>query len=162
MIGLHMTVRPMPAVLLLGLLSAGCASSRPAGSAGGTQEARTFGSFKVASAHLENSAPAVTSCQAGDRLSFVGVDLFDDAAGTVVRLVVDPLYGPAVRVFALDDPYDKSVVFRRDDCRTFKFEMKTSGWRINGATEYHLKLELDCARPTGDSIVGQVAIRNCS
>jgi hypothetical protein len=155
-----MTVRPM-LVVLVGILSSGCLSSQTAGSRS-HEEGRTFGSFKVASASLENPFLTITSCQSGARLSFVGVDLFDDAARVAVRLVVDPLYGPGVRVFSLDAPFDKTLVFTRGECKAFHFAVDESGWRVNDVTEYHATLEIDCSRPNGESLSGQAAIRNCS
>jgi hypothetical protein len=156
-----MTARPM-LVAFVGLLSTGCLSSRTAGSRAQQADGRTFGSFKVASAPLGNPNLTVTSCQSGGRLSFVGADLFDDTARMAIRLVIDPLYGPGVRVFSLDAPFDKTVVFTRGECKAFHFALDSSGWRVNDVTEYHVTLEIDCSRPNGESLAGQATIRNCS
>ena len=84
----------------------------------------------------------------------------DSKNNLVVRLVVDPLDGPAVRVFNAAKPFEQTRVFRRRDCRVFHFSMDSTAWRINRVQDYRVSLELDCAREA-DSITGDASAEHC-
>jgi hypothetical protein len=149
--------------LILCVLSCGgCFSARSIDSASGsTGEPEMLGSFALASDRLGHLTVAPTTCTAGDRQFFLGGDFEDEKAGVIVRLVVDPLEGPAARVFASATPFEKTVVFRRAECRVFHFSLDTTGWRINQIQDYRLALELDCSSKDGDSIIGKVSGTHC-
>jgi hypothetical protein len=157
-------MRRMPCLaLLLGALSCGgCFSARPVDfAAGSTGEPQALGAFTVASERLGHPTIAPTTCTAGDRQFFLGADFEDEKNGMIVRLVVDPLEGPAVRVFAAATPFGEAVVFRRSECRVFHFSLDTTGWRIDHIQDYRLSLELDCANKAGDSLVGKASATHC-
>jgi len=141
---------------------AGCLSSRPvpefAGATGSASQA--LGSFTIASPVLGQKTLSPTSCSAGDHQFFLGADFSDPASGLVLRLVVDALEGPAVRLYAADAEFDKSVVFRRAECSVFHFSLDSTGWRVNKVYDYRLTLQLDCSR-AGDSIVGSLSSTHC-
>jgi hypothetical protein len=122
---------------------------------------KPVGSFTLSSAALGQLAVTPTSCSAGDQQFFLGGDFADEKSGLVLRLAVDPVEGPAARVFARAAPYEKAVVFRRKECPVFHFSLETTGIRINDINDYHLSLELDCANGNGDRIKGKVAAAHC-
>jgi hypothetical protein len=151
-----------PVLLAAGLLSAlvACFSTKPATKTPSGQP-DSSGSFTVSAKALGRVTIAPSSCVAGDRQLFLGADFPDETAGAVVRLVVDPLDGPAVRVFSSSAPFDKSVVFRRSDCPVFHFSLDPTDWRINHVQDYQVSLELRCATAEGDTIEGRVAVEHC-
>ena len=128
---------------------------------GGAGVTQPLGSLKLSSVALGQLTLSPTSCTAGGRELFLGADFADDAAGIVTRLVVDPLDGPAVRVFAGATPFEKSIVFRRSDCRAFHFSLESTGWRINRIDDYRVTLDLDCSGQGRDSIEGKVSATHC-
>jgi hypothetical protein len=142
-----------PAILAVGLLSAlvACFSTKPTSKTPSGQP-DPGGSFTVSAKALGRLTIAPATCVAGDRQLFLGAD---------VRLVVDPLDGPAVRVFSSSSPFDKSVVFRRPDCPVFHFSLDSTDWRINHVQDYQVSLELRCAKADGDTIEGRVAVDHC-
>jgi len=150
------------ALSLCMLLCVGCFSSRAVGPTSSSQgEGRTLGSFTVTSDRLGHLTVMPSSCTAGERQLFLGADLEDGRTGIVVRLVVDPLDGPAARVFASESPFEKTAVFRRSDCRVFHFSLDTTGWRINRIRDYRLTLDLDCSNQDGDVVIGQASATHC-
>jgi hypothetical protein len=147
--------------LAIGLASAGslsCLSTKPTAKPGGPESG---GSFTVSTRALGHLTIAPSSCVAGDRQLFLGADFPDETAGAVVRLVVDPLDGPAVRVFSSAAPFDKSTVFHRADCPVFHFSLDSTDWRINHVQDYQVSLELRCATAEGETIEGRVAVDHC-
>ena len=138
--------------------SSGCLLSRR----GGEQpaEPQSLGTFALSSDSLGHVSLAPASCSAGDRQFFLGADFEDDKNGLVVRLVIDPLYGPAVRVFSQAKPSEDTRVVRREDCRVFQFSLDSTAWRINRVQDYGVSLELDCVRE-GDAITGHVSAEHC-
>ena len=163
--------RCFPAAGLAGLLgsavvlSPGCISFSamplPGTAATGQASPGTLGSFTVSSPLLGDSRVAPTECAAGDRQLFLGGDFADPAAGLVVRLVVDPLEGPAARVFAAADPFRKNVVLRRSDCAVFHFSLEHTGLTINEVRDYRLSLELDCTLADSTSVRGSASTTHC-
>ncbi|HYM59856.1 MAG TPA: hypothetical protein VEZ11_03070 [Thermoanaerobaculia bacterium] len=148
-------------IIIAAALTAGCFSSKPIDAVAGAQgEPQTLGAITLASERLGHLTVAPTTCQAGTRQSFLGGDFQDPKSGMVVRLVVDPLDGPAVRVFEKATPFDKSLVFRRAECRTFHFSLEATGWRVNDVDDYRLSLDVDCARG-GESVEGKVSTTHC-
>jgi len=143
-------------------LLSSCLSSRPVpgGTGATTSPGQALGSFTIASPALGQKTFAPTACSGGDRQFFLGADFSDPATGLVLRLVVDPLDGPAVRLFASDAEFDKSVVFRRSECSAFHFSLDSTGWRVNEVYDYRITLQLDCKR-ADDSIVGNLSSTHC-
>ncbi len=148
-------------LLVLGIipLLMSCLASRPLGSVppSGSQG---LGSFSVSSQVFSAQSFTPTVCTAGDRQLFLGSDLSSPNSSLVLRLVVDPLEGPAVRLFSSQTPFDKSIVFRRSDCRVFHFSLDSTGWRVNDINDYRLTLQLECDRQ-GESIVGSASSSHC-
>ena len=120
-----------------------------------------LGSFTVSSDRLGHLTVSPSSCTAGDRQFFLGGDFEDEKSGIVARLVVDPLEGPAVRVFATAAPFEKTAVFRSPECRVFHFSLDATGWRINRIRDYRLSLDLDCSNKEGDTLTGKVSAAHC-
>jgi hypothetical protein len=148
---------PLAGVALL----SGCLASMPVGGSKTAQGQPTaLGSFAVASPTLGNAVLAPTACTAGDRELFLGAELSGAGSDLVVRLVVDPLVGPAVRVYSSEAQFDRTFVFRRSECGVFHFSLDSTGWRVNGMNDYRLTLELDCSRP-GESIKGSASATHC-
>jgi len=144
------------ALIAFSALLTGCLSSLPI-----SQEAEeTAGGFTLASEVLGQVELKPSSCSAGDRQHFLGADFEDASSGVTVRLVVDPLGDPAVRVFSRAAPFDRSVVFRRGQCSEFHFSLDSTGWRINDVDDYRVTLQLDCTL-LGESIRGNVTAPHC-
>lgn len=152
---------PRALVHLLGscLLLTACFSSRPIG--GPAEGSPPLGSFTLGSQVLGDHTLAPSECTAGDHQLFLGADLSSASSPLVVRLVVDPLDGPAVRVFSSDAQFDRSVVFRRSECTVFHFSLERTGWRLNDVYDYRVTLQLDCSRE-GESLKGFASSTHCS
>lgn len=155
-------IRPLAFLLSLGItLLAGCLSGRPLGdSKAKTAEPTALGSFTVSSQVLGSQTFTPSGCTAGDRQFFLGADLMSPDSNLVVRLVVNPLDGPAVRVFSADAQFDRTVTFRRSDCSVFHFSLDSTGWRVNNVYDYSLTLQLNCSRP-GESLSGSASTTHC-
>ena len=157
-----MTITFSRLLVLVGMaLTTACMTSQPIAGAGETpKEGAPLGAFTVDSRVLGSSTLAPTICSAGDRQSFLGADLLTPGSPVVLRLVVDPLDGPALRLYSSEAQFDKTVVFRRADCAIFHFSLDSTGWRINDYEDYRLTLELDCSRD-GESVKGAASSTHC-
>jgi hypothetical protein len=144
-------------LLCLSPLLLSCLSTKPVLPISNQQ---ALGSFTVSSASLSQTMLIPLSCAAGDRQFFLGADFEDKDSGLILRLVVDPLEGPAVRMFTSAAPFDNSIVFHRSDCKVFHFSLDTTGWRINRIYDYRITLQLDCSR-NGESIQGSASATHC-
>jgi len=102
-----------------------------------------------------------TDCTSGQHRMFFGADLAADPRGLVLRVIIDPLDGPVVRVFKASDPYGASIVARRRDCKTLNLRFLPTGSSLNFVNEMKLSLEVDCETLAHDFIVGEVSAEAC-
>ncbi len=137
----------------------GLAAATGAGGPDGPGE--RLGSFDVASIGAPPGTIAPTTCIVGDHDLFLGADLVDRDSNLVVRLVIDPLAGPAVRVYDADAPFDRSVLFFRDECTTFGMELAETGSMVNNIVERSLELEIECENEDGATIRGSASAARC-
>ena len=78
-----------------------------------------------------------------------------------MRLVIAPLYGPALRIYDADAPFDRSVLFFRDECTTFEMELGETGATVNNIVERSLELQVDCENEDGATIRGSASVARC-
>ena len=145
-------------VLLFGLaFGAGCVSMPGAK----TGDASVNGELAVAGPTFGETQLRVEQCASGEHQVFLGAD-FTGASPIVVRLAIDPLTGPGVRVYDSAQPFGKAFVVRQSECDHFHFSLERSNWRINDIWVLHLTLDIDCSTPSGDAIRGTIASASCS
>lgn len=125
-----------------------------------SSKSQALGSFMITSKVLGNSVFTPSVCDSGDRQYFLGSDFKDQSSAIVLRLLVDPLHGPAVRMFSSEKPFDQSVVFHRSDCKVFQFSLDSTGWQLNDVYDYRVALQLDCSRDD-ESISGSASSPHC-
>ncbi|HSS78535.1 MAG TPA: hypothetical protein VLV54_17550 [Thermoanaerobaculia bacterium] len=101
-------------------------------------------------------------CVSGGRFSFRGADIFDETTKEVfvLRLVLDPIAGPVVRIYT-DSEFGKSIILRRRNCKTFEYELASTGKSVNFVTEMRVAVQLDCRTRKGDFVVGKVELPAC-
>jgi len=141
----------------------GCFSAAPSLQAadGSGDPSERLGTFDVASIGAPPGRIAPQTCVAGDHELFLGADLVDPATNLVVRLVVDPLDGPALRVYDSGAPFDRSVLFFRDECTTFEMHLEPTGWIVNDIVVRRLELKVECENEAGATIRGSAAAARC-
>jgi hypothetical protein len=122
---------------------------------------RPVGSVKLTSRSLGELTISPSRCTAGDRERFLGADFADEESDVVLRLAVDPVEGPAVRILSRAKSSDKAVVFRRSECRAFQWSVDATHMRVNRIQDYRVSLDLDCTNAGGDSISGKVLASHC-
>ena len=88
-------------------------------------------------------APA--RCISGDRFYFYGADLVDESAGATLRVVIDPLDGPRVRLMTRD----RDVVYDRKSCSTLAANLQPTGWRVNEYRDFAGDVVLECGDVRG-------------
>ncbi len=149
---------------ILGCFSAApglAARSAGQGSGKAAEPDAALGAFEVAAVGAPPGRIAPTSCVAGDHELFLGADLVDPGTKLVVRLVIDPLDGPAVRVYDTDAPFERSVLFFREECSTFEMHLEPTGWIVNDIVVRRLELSVECANEAGAMIRGSVSAARC-
>lgn len=101
-------------------------------------------------------------CASGQRFVFRGADIFDETTKEtfVLRLVLNPIEGPVVRIFR-DSEFGKSIILRRKDCKTFEYQLKNTGTTVNFVSEVSVAVQLDCHTKAGDFVVGKVDLPAC-
>jgi hypothetical protein len=145
-----------------GGLGAASLSVHDGGPAGGSDRPTSpLGRFEVASLGAPHATIAPTSCLSGEHDVFLGADLFDPETHLVVRLAIDPLHGPALRVYDADEPFDRTVLFFRDECPIFDMTLERTGYMVNDIVIRSLDLEVECENEDGATIRGSATASRC-
>jgi hypothetical protein len=142
------------------LASSGCFSMLPIdGPAAAGKGDGALGSVTLHSERLGQSTLAPDSCRAGDREFYLGADFVDAKSKLITRLAFDPLEGPGIRIFE-SGVAERSIVFRRGDCKVLDYTFEPTNWRINDVYDYHVSVKFDCAG-SGDAANGELSAAHC-
>ena len=127
-----------------------------------TSTASETAHFKTKLSKLELETFDTNACESGDRQQFLGADLkpAESEKGPVVRIVIDPLTGPAVRIF---DPEHagRTATYRKSDCKKFQVDVTETGEKVNEIRDYKVELDLDCEHGNGSMLAGAAKIEHC-
>ena len=149
----------LPAILAL--LCAGCFPARTIEPVAGASSDAALGTFRFTSPRGETQTIEPTSCVAGDRQFFLGGDFIDAKSSSVVRLVVEPLQWPAVRVISPSLSDQSPIVFKRPECKALRVTFEPTGWRVDDVYDYRITLDVDCTRADGTALVGKASTTHC-
>jgi len=156
-------MKPCRALLLgiLPLLLAGCISTGT-GPGQGRGEPATTGSITLSGPTFGDVTLAPSACRSGQHEVFLGADFSSPDSPLVLRLAIDPLDPPGVRIFDRNDRNARTLVVRKADCQIFQLTLGRTGWQLNDIYVLKASLELDCRLPGGDSIAGKAETASCS
>lgn len=149
----------LPASLALLLFTTGCVSTGTGQL--GRGEPATSGSLEIGGPTFGNATLAPTVCQSGEYEVFLGADFSTPESPLVLRLAIDPLDVPGVRLFDRSDRNAKTLTLRKADCADFHFTLSRTGWQINDVYVLKASVELDCTLPSGDRVKGKVETASC-
>jgi len=153
-------VKTLLASLGILLFASGCISTGP-GAGQGRREPATTGSITLSGPTFGDVTLAPGSCRSGEHEVFLGADFSSPGSDLVVRLVVDPLEAPGVRIFDRNDRSGKTLVLRKADCAGFEVSLGRKGWQLNDVYVLEAHIQLDCSLPGGDRVEGRVATESC-
>lgn len=155
----HPALRGLPFLLLAGAALAGCIGTGTGQL--GRGEPATTGSVAISGPTFGDVTLAPTACRSGENEVFLGADFSSPESPLVLRLAIDPLEAPGVRIFDRNDRSAKTLVMRKADCASFHFTLGRNGWQINDVYVLETSVELDCSLPGGDRVRGKVATASC-
>jgi len=103
----------------------------------------------------------LVGCQSGDRDYFSGVDLRDETRQAVVRLVIDPMDGPRLKVMDGGQGSARTLTLGRSSCRTLEAEVEPTAWRVNRVRDVNGLLEAECTGDGGVEVSVHVHFTHC-
>lgn len=101
------------------LVPLGCATTRLAGGVSPPIEHATLA--------VGDRQYRLERCSSGDLEYFLGVDLADVTGSALVRVVIDPLDGPRVRIVLRHGDVRERVVLGPDQCRRLEADVRPTG-----------------------------------
>ena len=100
-------------------------------------------------------------CRSGDREYFLGVDLEDETNHAFLRLLVDPMDGPRVRVAYGSGNARRNVILGPSSCRQLDARIQPSGWRVNRVRDFSGSLDAECTTDTGLDVQAHISFTHC-
>jgi hypothetical protein len=143
-------------LLILVPLGAGCVRTHVHDSVPALADGRMEG----ATLSIGGQPYELAICRSGDREYFLGVDLADRADRAALRVVIDPMDGPRLRVVLKGAGERKDVVLGRDSCRRLEATIQPTGWWVNRVRDFGGSLDADCAG-AGLDVVAHVRFAHC-
>ena len=134
-------------------LQLACATTQVAGSASPAIEQATLS--------VDERQYRLDACSSGDLEYFLGVDLADQARGAFVRLVIDPMDGPRVKVVLREGEARESLVLGRDQCSQLEAGVRPTGWRINTVRDFTGFVNAECRSDDGRAVSLHVRFSHC-
>jgi hypothetical protein len=121
----------------------------------------TSGALQGATFSIGAERYHVDVCRSGDLEYFLGVDLEDQARGAVVRLFIDPMYGPRLRVIHGTGESREIAILGRSQCRELEADLRTTGWRVNTVRDFSGSLDAECKSDAGHDVSVHVRFEHC-
>lgn len=131
---------PRGSPLLLLLLAAGCVKTRVASS----KIPAAPPSIDSASLFVGDLHYPLDVCRSGDLGYFLGADLEDRRGGAAIRVVMDPLEGPRLRVVLGAGAERRDVVLGPSQCRSFDADVRHTGWHVNTVRDVSGFVDAEC------------------
>lgn len=100
-------------------------------------------------------------CSSGDVARFVGFDFLSTHDAGHLRVVLEPIDGPAIRwTYGAGSTQDRTVL-RRADCARLDVDAQPTAWEVNDVREFAGHVDLQCDLPDGLHIEGRIAVDHC-
>ncbi|HET7062655.1 MAG TPA: hypothetical protein VFI49_00170 [Rudaea sp.] len=100
-------------------------------------------------------------CSSGDIARFVGFDFLSTHDEGHLRVVLEPIDGPAVRWTYVAGSTQDRTVLRRADCARLDVDVQPTAWEVNDVREFAGYVDLQCDLPGGLHIEGRIAVDHC-
>ncbi len=134
-------------------LELACASTKLAGGPSSSLEQATLS--------VGERQYRLDACSSGDLEYFLGVDLADQARTAVVRLVIDPIEGPRVRLDVREGEARERLVLEPAECRQLEARIEPTGWRVNTVRDFSGSVDAECRSGDGRAISLHVRFSHC-
>jgi len=121
----------------------------------------TPGSLSGATLSIGGQAYQLAICKSGDREYFLGVDLADREEQAIVRLVIDPMDGPRLKVVLASAGSRTTMSLGSSSCRRLEARIEPTGWRVNRVRDFSGSIEADCTSDKGLEVVARVRFTHC-
>ena len=100
-------------------------------------------------------------CSSGDIARFVGFDFLSTHDEGHLRVVLEPIDGPAVRwTYGSGSTQDRTVL-RHADCARLDVDVHATDWHVNDVRDFSGYVDLQCASPAGLQVEGRIAVDHC-
>jgi hypothetical protein len=101
------------------------------------------------------------ACRSGDRAHFLGVDLEDRQGVAGVRLVMDPIDGPRVRLALGRGEARQRVDLVPGRCRQFEANVRPTGWIVNTVRDVSGSIDAECSGDPGPAVSLHARFSHC-
>ena len=141
-------------LLLPLMLQIGCAKTSIAGVSGGP-------AVESATLSIGDQRFRFDACSSGDLQQFLGVDLVDRQGGAGVRVVIDPLDGPRVRIVYGTGQGRQRVDLTPARCRQLEADVRPTNWMVNDVRDVSGFVDAECAGDPGPAISLHARFSHC-
>jgi hypothetical protein len=122
-----------------------------------TRPATVAGSLTFESPGSPVQSLRPSACRSGHESYFLGADLWSPDESPRVRIVIDPVEGPLVRVTRSG----QTNLYVPGTCEYLDASAEWTGWTVNDVREVRGQLQLDCTLPSGERVHGDLQFAGC-
>jgi hypothetical protein len=140
----------------LPLLHVACAKTSIAGLSGTGAQAVEHAMLKIGDQQFR-----FDTCKSGDLEHFLGVDLIDGQGGAIVRVVMDPIDGPRLRIVYGAGGSRHRVDLAPGRCGQLDADARPTNWIVNDVRDVSGFVDVECAAGPGPAISLHVRFSHC-
>jgi hypothetical protein len=144
---------PAAVAVLAGLTSACVAHT----SVHGLPAATTGGVAPGAGLTIGDRVLPVTGCRSGDHSHFLGADLVGASGEPLLRVLIDPLEGPRLRLLGRSG----RAVLGPDQCPELRASVHDTGWRVNEIRDVAGEVQARCTLEDGAMLEAHIVFDHC-
>ena len=111
----------------------------------------------VAELKIDGRVVPVAGCRSGDHAYFLGADLMGASNEPVLRVVIDPLEGPRLRLLGTRG----GAVLGPEQCPELRASVRHTGWWVNDVRDVAGEVQAQCTLKDGGRVEARVAFDHC-
>ena len=145
---------PLTILTLAASLASACVArtgvrALPSNAAGGVGPA--------AELKIDDGVLPVTGCRSGDHAYFLGADLLGASNEPLLRVLIDPLDGPRLRLLGRRG----GAVLGPGQCSELRASVQHTGWWVNDVRDVAGEVQARCTLADGGLLEAHVAFDHC-
>lgn len=104
---------------------------------------------------------APSKCYSGARESFHGVDLVDPSSHALLRVALDPILGPRLRLVEAAGGEQRVTILGPEECAVLDVEVSPTAWRVNHVRDVSGHARFACRTAQGRALEADLRFEHC-
>ena len=110
---------------------------------------------------VNGQSHTLAECYSGDRERFLGVDLLSAEGDLILRVAMDPIEGPRLKLVRRGAEGSSTTLFSAKDCTELEADVRPTHFIVNTIRDVEGEVRARCGGEGGVSLVATVRFAHC-